>query len=290
MKRTLFKRFCEIAKTGTGISLGDGKEALVEARVRKRMRQLGMEKPADYMEYLKSDETGNELTQFLDAISTNVTSFFREPYHFHALRELISERIKKGSREITIWSAACSTGEEPYTIAMIAADTINKASVKVRILATDISTKVLSIARLGQYSDTKISNIEPSLRKQYFNRVLNDKGETVYEVSEEIRNMITFGQLNLSRPPFPMKGPFDAVFCRNVMIYFDQETRKTLLLEISRLLAHDSLLFIGHSESLAGCDVPYSPLGNAIYIKNDLQLNRKNLGSSRKSKIAEAAG
>lgn len=257
-----FERFRRLIHDACGISLGETKDALLTARVAKRMRQLGLASHGGYYELVVADETGAELQCLLDAVSTNVTSFFREPEHFAILGRHLGALAEEGKRDIRLWSAACSTGEEPYSMAMVASSSV-PSSCRVRILATDISTEVLGRAHRGCYPAERVALIprEFSLRHLSVTR----SGE--HQVSQALRSMVTFSSINLSRPPFPMRGPFDVVFCRNVMIYFDRDTRQRLVGDIERLLAPGGLLMLGHAESLAGIECAMKACAPAVYQK-----------------------
>ena len=250
MDASLFRSFQALAYDQAGIALRDGKEALVEARIAKRLRALGLASAEEYLEYLGADAGGEELVQFLDAISTNFTSFYREPDHFEHLGAYLAERLAEGADRLRIWCAAASTGEEPYTLAITAAEALSGRDVDWKLLATDLSTRVLAAAKAGRYEARQVDRVPPRLRERYFRRA----GPDAFEAVPELKRPISFARLNLAKPPFPMRGPFDAVFCRNVMIYFDSPGRQALIAEIERLLRPGGLLFIGHSETLSGLD------------------------------------
>ncbi len=253
MEAQLFQRFCDIAYCRAGIKLHDGKEALVSARVAKRLRALHLSNPAEYLALLEGDSTGNEIVSFLDAISTNFTAFFREPSHFELLREFLEHQIKQGKKRIRVWCAASSSGEEPYTLAMTLAETIADYPVDWRILATDISTKILAAAAQGIYDEAALKDVPRALLAKHFTALDTRKAANRHwQVNSELRQKVVFKRLNLAKPPYPMPGPLDVVFCRNVMIYFDDPVRQGLVAEIDRLLARDGLVCIGHSESLSG--------------------------------------
>jgi len=267
MEKTIFNKFREIVYTKSGISLNDGKESLVVARVGKRMRTLGFDDYKKYLSHITSDETGTEIVRLLDAISTNVTSFFRESDHFEFLRELFLKSVAKGQRRFRIWSSACSTGEEPYSIAMKLLSTSNMATEKLdmRILASDISTEVLNSCLKGVYSKDKIDSIPENLKRRFLRKISKD--EESYAIEDSIKKMVVFKRINLINIPFPMRGPMDAIFCRNVMIYFDNALKKRLMNEFWRLLKPGGYLFVGHAESLAGMLSDFKSVRPAIYAK-----------------------
>lgn len=266
MDRRTFDEFRRIIYERSGIKLGDGKDALVIARVGKRMRALGIEDHRQYLKYVKNDPTGEEMVKLLDAISTNVTSFFREREHFAFLRDAVGEWVRGGQQRFRIWSAACSTGEEPYSLAMSLLEAVGKAVVDVRVLATDISTGALEHASAGEYREERMEPVSPQLRARYFER-LRRGDEVVYRVKPALANIVVFRRLNLSCPPFPMRGPLDVIFCRNVMIYFDRELRQRLLGEAHRLLRPRGYLMIGHAESLTGMSSGFCSLRPSIYMR-----------------------
>ncbi len=266
MDKKVFRRFAKLVYTQCGISLGDNKVALVSARVSKRMRSLKMETYEQYLHFLENDKSGNEVVSFLDAISTNVTHFFRESSHFDILADYISKWEKSGQRRFRFWSAASSSGEEAITMMITFLETAGSPGLDMRILGTDISTEILQKARNGAYEKAKMENIPRAMVNKYFDI---DKGqdETYYLLKNQFRKHLLFKRLNLAFPPFPMKGPMDAVFCRNVMIYFDHPTRERLLNEIFNLLKPKGLLFVGHAEGLTGIKTNFKPLKPSVYMK-----------------------
>jgi chemotaxis protein methyltransferase CheR len=264
--RATLGRLRKIIYERSGIVLGDNKEALICARLNKRMQLLGIEDARAYLGYLLEDGTGEEMVQLVDVISTNVTSFFREGEHFAFLGGLVSQWANEGQRRFRLWSAACSTGEEPYSVLMAVLDALKSRSVDLKILATDISRRVLDACACGVYEAGKVKTIPGLLRDRYFERKREGRG-VVYSVKEELKQRIAFRWLNLSRPPFPMRGPFDAIFCRNVMIYFDQRTRLNLLAELHRLLRPGGYLMVGHAESLSGIGNGFRIVKPSIYLK-----------------------
>lgn len=266
MDNRTFEKIRALIYERSGISIKPDKVALVTARVGKRMRALSLENHKDYLERVLNDDTGREMTLLLDCISTNVTSFFREKAHFSFLADCMREWRDQGCTKLRFWSAASSTGEEPYSIAMTALEASRDAEIDIRILATDISTRVLEACARSIYTAKQIEPVPPEYRIRYFSKTgFGDKG--AYTAAENLKKIVHFSQLNLSTVPFPMKGPFDAVFCRNVMIYFDNAVRKRLLAEIFRLCRKGGFLFVGHAETLTGILSDFKPVAPSIYIK-----------------------
>lgn len=266
MKPRTFDQFKDLVYQKSGITLGPQKVALVSARIAKRMRALGLQTHEDYFHFIVGDESAVELVHLLDSISTNVTSFYREPVHFDILADLVREWRVNSQPRFRIWCAASSTGEEPYTLAMTVLEALGGPHPDFRLLATDISTRVLETARRGVYGAAKVEPVPRPMLQKYF-RKLGAGPDADYQIGDELKQLVTFNRLNLSEPPFPMKGPFDVVFCRNVMIYFDNEVRRKLVLEISRLLKPGGYLMIGHSESLSGIVSPLTLVQPAVYRK-----------------------
>jgi chemotaxis protein methyltransferase CheR len=262
----MFQRFCELVYEKAGIHLGPQKEALVAARMGKRMRVLGLSRYEDYFDLVKNDATGDELVEMLNAISTNVTYFFREDRHFKLLTDLLRKWEQGGQRSFRIWSAAASTGEEPYTIAMTARTALSDAR-DLKILGTDISTRALGVAKAGAYEPRHVEKIPEGLLRRFFRKDTDEEGTVRYRVEDDLRRMMTFARLNLAKPPYPMRGPFDVVFCRNVMIYFDNPVRKALLDEIWRVLKPGGYLLVGHAESLSGMLSHFRSAEPSVYVK-----------------------
>ena len=267
MDRKTFDSYRKLIYDKCGISLGENKEALVNTRVAKRMRQLGYDSHRKYLEYVLDDQSGTELIELIDAISTNTTSFFREADHFQYLSDLIGTWLEKGQRRFRIWCAASSTGEEPYTIAITMLEATQGMNVDIKILATDINTKVLKKCAAGTYEEEKIATVPKLIRNKYFNKVKTENS-VLYQAKQNIRDILLFRRLNLSTPPYPMKGPMDIVLCRNVMIYFDSTVRKMLIDEFYRLLKNNGCLIVGHAESLTGLSSGFKVVKPSIYQKN----------------------
>jgi len=249
MESQIYDRLCTLAQLNAGIALGPSKQALVSSRIGKRLTALGLASERAYLDHLESDRTGEELVRFLDVISTNHTSFFREPDHFKRLGNLIRQWYQAGQRRFRIWSAASSTGEEPYSIVMTVLDALAGREADFKLLATDISTRVLASAKAGQYPEVRLAAVSPDLRKRYF---IKPDSSGMCQAKDVMRDCVTFTRLNLAQPPFPMRGPFDIVFCRNVLIYFDQQVREGLIRAAERLLRPGGWMFIGHTETLTG--------------------------------------
>ena len=268
MDQGLFHRFCELAYDRAGIRLKAGKEALVSARVGKRQRALGVPDLEDYLACLESDESGDEVVHFLDAISTNYTRFFREREHFDFLAARARRWVAEGRQRLRIWSAASSSGEEPYSIAICLAEAIGHHDVDFRVLATDISTQKLTEGSAGVYRPEALASLDRPLLSKYFERRIDrTRGATTYVVRPWLRERVVFKRLNLSAPPFPMPGPLDVVFCRNVMIYFDNVVRQRLVGEIARLLGAGCFLLTGHAETLTGLRHDLEVIRPSIYRK-----------------------
>ena len=235
----------------SGITLHAGKRALVSARLQKRLRQIGAASFRDYVKWLQADASGDELTAMIDAITTNHTSFFREPQHFDFLAEVVLPPLLRrgGAMPILGWCAACSTGEEPYTIAMTVLEHFGEdGGLALRLLASDLSTRALARARAGLYRVEKTAGLSRHLVLKYF---LKGRGANadLLQVTAPLRQMVDFRQLNLLKPG-PPGPPFDFIFCRNAMIYFDVPIQQRVVEGLEARLAPGGYLFTSHSESL----------------------------------------
>ncbi|WP_348633938.1 protein-glutamate O-methyltransferase CheR [Shewanella sp. WXL01] len=254
-----FEAIRQLAYKSTGIVLPARKKHMVYSRLSRRLRQLGETSFADYVQRLQRDET--ELPVFINALTTNLTYFFREGHHFEYLKDKITQQwLSRPNKRLRVWSAACSTGEEPYSIAMTLAHPFATNEWDLKILATDLDTNVLNTAKRGIYSDEKLSSI-PS---EYANKYAKRQGEHDFTLSPLIRQLVHFKQLNLL-DAWPMKGPFDVIFCRNVFIYFDHETKKRIIAKFKQLLADDGYLVVGHSETLMQLSDEFVFEGQTIY-------------------------
>ena len=261
-----FARFRTLIYDESGISLSEQKRTLLASRLSKRLRDLELATFSDYYAKVTEDPTREEFTRMLDLISTNKTDFFREPKHFAFLRERIIPELESTKR-IRIWSSACSSGEEPYTIAMTLFDTVrNPAEWDFKILASDLSTRVLAKAAAGIYDEERVCGVSPEVIRRHF---LRGRGESagLLKVKPHLAEMIQFRRLNLMDDRFPIKSSLDLIFCRNVMIYFDRPTQETLVNKFHHYLKPGGYLFIGHSESLQWVRHPFKPLAPTIYQK-----------------------
>lgn len=261
-----FEALRELVKRLTGINLSDQKRELVYGRLARRLRALQLRSFAEYRDVLAQDG-GNEIVQFCNALTTNLTAFFREPHHFAYLQEHVLktlQAISAGSRRVRIWSAGCSTGEEAYSLAITVLEAFpDLARWDVRILATDLDSDVLERGRRGLYAADRLKNVSPQRLARFFVERPGEDGPC-YEAAPALKALITFKQLNLMHA-LPMRGPLHAIFCRNVVIYFDKDTQRDLFTRISRLQRPGDLLFLGHSESLFKVSEEYALIGKTIY-------------------------
>ncbi|MGX5667877.1 protein-glutamate O-methyltransferase [Rhizobium daejeonense] len=237
-----------------GISLNDSKASLVYSRLSKHIRNLGLSGFRAYCNLVASPEGAAERREMLSHLTTNFTRFFRENHHFDHLRtdvlpELIN-RAKAGGR-VRIWSAACSDGQEPYSIALTVLSLLpNAADYDFKILATDIDPKILALAKAGSYDETALETVSPAMRKQWF-REVDINGRRKFQIDDRVKRLITFNELNLMSQ-WPFKGQFDVIFCRNVVIYFDEPTQMRIWTRFAGLLPEGGHLYIGHSERVSG--------------------------------------
>jgi len=264
LKKSQFERISQLVGQMTGINLHPGKQELVRARLAKRMRSLGLKSFDAYMEHLEHDHPEGEVVDMIEAMTTNKTSFFREPQHFGYLRQQIVPGLR--NRKIRIWSAGCSSGEEPYSTAILLQETIQDHALwDVEILATDLSSSMIAHARKGVYGAKQLQDVPPLLISKYFT-CIETRPVRRYQVVEPLRRRVHFARLNLMGE-WPMRGPFDVIFCRNVMIYFDKVVQGQLVDRFGKLLKPGGHLFVGHSESLAGSPHKFRYVQPAIYVK-----------------------
>jgi chemotaxis protein methyltransferase CheR len=268
LNNDVFERFRALVYRECGINLTDHKRALLNSRLQKRLRQLGLTSFQDYYDLVVGRCGDAELTTMLDYISTNHTEFFREPHHFTFLRERVLHELA-GDKTVRIWSTACSSGEEPYSIAMTLSDAIASPSTwNCRILASDISTRMLAKAAAGQYSHARINSLPPDLVHRHFLLGKGDHRELV-KIKSHIANMAVFRRINLMDDRYPIKSLLDVIFCRNVIIYFDRETQAAVLARLSRYLKPGGYLFMGHSETLHGISDVFHYVAPTIYRKQE---------------------
>ncbi|GAW96753.1 chemotaxis protein methyltransferase [Colwellia marinimaniae] len=268
-----FKFICKFVYKTTGIVLNDSKREMLYRRLTRIIRERKLNSFTDYCQLLR-DHGEQEKDFFINAITTNLTSFFRENHHFEYLTsEVIPTLIKNktaninGKKQLRVWSSACSTGEEPYSIAITILEALKKelAQWDVKILATDIDSNVLAKGKAGIYDVNRIEELPLKLKKSYFLQGSGQSSESV-KVHKDLKSIITFKQLNLLHD-WPMKGPFDAIFCRNVIIYFDKKTQQELFARYYEMLAPGGLLFLGHSENLGNYQQYFSNVGRTIFRK-----------------------
>lgn len=255
-----FQRVRRLIRARVGIALNESKQNMVYNRLVKRLRALQLSSFADYLGVL-DDEQHPEWQQFVNALTTNLSHFFREAYHF----PILVEHLKGlGRSPVRVWSAAASTGEEPYSIAMALCEAYATLQPPASILATDIDTAVLEGAQRGIYALEKVEQVSPERLKRFFLRGTGSR-QGYARVRPEIARLVEFKRLNLTDARWDVQGPFDVVFCRNVMIYFDKPTQYAVLERISRVLAPDGLLFAGHSESFLHAAELFKPVGKTVY-------------------------
>ena len=266
-----FKRVCELVYSEAGIRLGPEKKIMIEGRLRKRLRALDMDSYDTYCDYLFGKKGMKmELISLIDVVTTNKTDFFRESGHFDFLTQKALPELVSGpasSRPVLIWSAGCSTGEEPYTLGMVLSEfAASRPGFRFRIVATDISTTVLSKAQLGIYSEDAIAPVPSDLKRKYFMRS-RDRESARVRVVPELRQSVEFKRLNFMDAEYGWTQRADAIFCRNVLIYFDRPTQERILRKLCHYLHPGGFLFVGHSESLHDMTLPVTPLGPALYRK-----------------------
>lgn len=259
-----FDKISRLVYQISGIDLHEGKEELVKARLIKRLRHLKIYDFNQYLKYITSDKTGTEIAAMVDILTTNKTNFFREPEHLDFLKDKIIPTWDK--RPVRIWSAGCSSGEEPYSIAMVLNEAIRDIHHRdIKILATDISDRMMEKAREGIYEEEHLKSMSAHLRQKYFQKVRIGSGYK-YKSDSKLQSLISFAKLNLMES-WPMRGPFDIIFCRNVMIYFDKPTQESLIQRFWTLLRDEGFLLVGHSESLSFMSHEYRYIKPAVYQK-----------------------
>lgn len=255
-----------------GISMSSVKKTMLQARLQKRLRQLDMTSFKTYCDYLFSSEgMRDELGPLINVVTTNKTDFFREPHHFEFLAQIaIPQFTRDGSlfhRPFRVWSSACSSGEEPYTLAMVLSEyQEHYGDFSWSVLGTDISTRVLDKAVTGVYPEEEITPVPHHMRSKYLLRSKN-RDKRLVKISSTLQNKVSFKHLNLMDPEYGIKGLFEAIFCRNVIIYFDKKTQETLIKKLYRYLVPGGYIFFGHAESINGIDLPLEPVATTVYRK-----------------------
>lgn len=256
-----FRRFAVLVDRLTGIVIKEHKREMIHSRIARRLRALSIRSFGAYLALVESPQGESELGELINVVTTNLTSFFRENHHFEHLRDvMLAEMADAGQGRIRIWSSASSSGEEPYSIAMTALESKAARMRDLKILATDLDTNILAKAEAGVYVADRVKPIPQALQNKYF--AAAPGGD--FQVREEARRLLTFRRLNLLHD-WPMSGPFDVVFCRNVLIYFEADVKKTIVDRMAKLLRPGGALYLGHSESLLGDHPLLKSEGKTIY-------------------------
>ena len=268
-----FTRLRTLIYAQSGINLNADKKTMLELRIRQRLRSLNLESYDDYCEYLfQGHNQKEEIVHLIDVVTTNKTDFFREPEHFdflvqQALPDLVARN--ESGRPLLFWSAGCSTGEEPYTLAMVLSEYgQNRPGFRFRVLATDISTQVLAKANRGIFNEALLHPVPPVMRRKYFMRS-RDPQSNLLRVVPELRRLVDFRRLNFMDGDFGLSDHADVIFCRNVIIYFDRPTQERILQKLAAHLVSGGYVFVGHSESLHEMDLPLVPVAPALYRKEN---------------------
>jgi chemotaxis protein methyltransferase CheR len=261
-----FARVRKLIYQRAGISLSEAKTDMVYSRIGRRLRALDYVSFKEYLNFIEGQQDSEEWEAFTNALTTNLTSFFREEHHF----PILADHLLTLQKPIRIWCSAASTGEEPYTLAMTACEAFGTLNPPVEIVATDIDTNVLETAARGVYPLDRVSKLSEKRRKTFFQKGTGAREGSV-RIRSELQKMITFSPLNLLAEQWPIQGPFDAIFCRNVMIYFDKPTQSKILERFTPLMKPETLLFAGHSENFLYVSKAFQLLGKTVYqLKNDV--------------------
>ncbi|HSH47831.1 MAG TPA: CheR family methyltransferase [Halomonas sp.] len=261
-----FARICELTYQRSGIVLAAHKREMVYSRLARRLRHHGLVRFSDYLARLERQPDAREWEAFTNALTTNLTAFFREAHHF----PLLAEHVRSRQQHIRVWSAATSTGEEAYSIAMTLMETLGeRASHRAEVIATDINTDALATARAGIYPIDQVYKLQESRIRRFFQRGTGPH-QGLARIRPEVAALIDFQPLNLMAPSWPVRGPFDAIFCRNTMIYFDKPTQTRILERFAPLLKPDGLLFAGHSENFSYLTEAFQLRGQTVYVRTPL--------------------
>lgn len=255
-----FERVRALIHERAGIALSPTKQEMVYSRLARRLRANGIQSFSAYLYELEQGAAESEWEAFVNALTTNLTAFFRESHHF----PLLAEHVRKAVAPVSIWCSASSTGEEPYSIAIALCEAFGTLTPPAHIIATDIDTNVLATASAGVYSMDKLEKLSPERLRRFFQRGIGPHAGSG-RVRPELRKLITFEQLNLLSKSWPLSGPFDAIFCRNVMIYFDKPTQRKILSRFAPLMKNDALLFAGHSENFLYVSEAFRLRGKTVY-------------------------
>ena len=274
MTQAEFTRFSEFIIGQCGIKMPPSKKIMLEARLQKRLRILGIPTYGEYLKHVLGEGSRDELVHMLDAVTTNKTDFFREPVHFQylaqtVLPEALADRMRTKSpgRQFCVWSAGCSTGEEPYTLAMVLDEfTHQHPDLKFSLVATDISTRVLDRAREGVYDADRVQAVPLALKQKYLLKS-KDRSKNLVRIVPQLRAIVQFKRLNLMEESFSFSDALDVIFCRNVIIYFDRDTQERLISRFCRVLKPEGYLFLGHYESVHGFDLPLRRITSTVYRK-----------------------
>jgi len=263
-----FKQFSTFIYDNFGINLTEAKRALLVNRLQKILRQNGFTSFEDYFQAIQKDSTGHGTSELIDAVSTNHTFFFRESAHFdymmsNVLPDMVSRLQKQNSKDLRVWCAAASSGEEPYVLAMLIKEYLGSQydQWSAGVLATDISNRALAIAAKGEYSSERLEQVPPKYKSSYF----DNAGADLYRIKESLRKEVLYRRFNLMTDTFPFKKPFHIIFCRNVMIYFDHKTRDELVRKLYQCTHPGGYLFIGNAETLGRGNCPYRYIAPSIY-------------------------
>jgi chemotaxis protein methyltransferase CheR len=263
-----FRLICDVIHSACGIHITAKKKSLVEGRMRRRMRAHALSSPNDYCRLLRdADPEGEELALFIDAVTTNKTDFFREPKHFEFMQDVLLPRLAaEGRRPLKFWSAACSTGAEAYTMAMVTENFFGSSGGDYSILATDICSDVLEKGMAAFYPDAMLDPVPENYRRRFV-LVARDPTRHEFRIVPQLRHRVDFRRLNLMDGSYPYERDFDVIFLRNVLIYFDRVTQKAVLTKLVEHLRPGGYLFLGHSETLTGTGLPLDPVASTIFVR-----------------------
>jgi chemotaxis protein methyltransferase CheR len=255
-----FSKIRTLIHRRAGIALGEQKRQMVYSRLSRRLRELQLAGFSSYLDLLESRQDGEEWQSFINSLTTNLTSFFREAHHFPVL----AEHVRKVQQPVTVWCSAASTGEEPYSIAITLIEALGERAGSAKVIATDIDTAVLAKASTGVFTNEQVARLSPERLRRFFNKGTGSNAGKV-RIRPEVAAMVKLSRLNLLDPSWSVKEPVDAIFCRNVMIYFDKPTQKKVLDRFAPLLKPGGLLFAGHSENASLVNQTFKPLGHTVY-------------------------